>query len=591
MSFNPCLLIPIYNHRHTIRAVVEHLADYQLAIFIVDDGSDEATQATLDGLAADFPLIRLFRLQENSGKGAAMMRGMREAYRAGFSHALQIDADGQHDTNDVPRFLAIARSEPDALVCGRPVYDDSVPRARLYGRYATHLWVCIETLSLSITDSMCGFRLYPLKPICALIDRVRLPERMDFDIAILVRAAWAGLPLKSVKTRVIYPENGLSHFDMWRDNVRISKLHTKLVLEMLVRLPVLLGRKFSRAKATGKHWSGLAERGGVLGLKTLFICYRLVGARTAALLLYPVVGYFFLTGRRARAASLDYLGRVHRVLGWDMPGWRNGFRHMLAFGQSGLDKLAAWQGDIGIGDVDFPNRNEIDTLAASGRGAVFIGSHLGNLEMMRALAVGEQQMVVNAVVYTDHAVRFNELLQQANVRFAVNLIQVRQFGPETAILLKEKVDRGELVVIVGDRTSPTEKTQNQACWANFLGEAAPFARGPFILASLLDCPVYLAFCLRQRKCSPYGYKIYLEPFAEKIALPRQTRLVALQDYIQRYAARLEYFCLQASEQWFNIYDFWEPKKQPDQTGRKHGSQRFNASGNTDSDDWRKAAMH
>lgn len=556
-AFSPCLLIPIYNHWRSIRATVEQLAGYALPIFIVDDGSDATTKEVLGELAADFPQVRLFHLPQNGGKGAAVMRGMREALSAGFTHALQIDADGQHDTADVPRFLELGAAHPEALVCGQPIYDASVPKGRLYGRYITHFWVCVETLNPSIIDSMCGFRLYPLVTTCALIDRVNLPTRMDFDIEIIVRLAWAGVEFETLGTRVIYPEDGLSHFSMLRDNLRISKMHTRLTGGMLLRLPVLLVRRLFRQRASGQHWSRLSERGSVLGLKTVFACYRLLGARAARWLLYPVTGYFFLTGHKARAASLDYLRRVHRLKGMAPPGWRDSFRHMLAFGQSGLDKLAAWLGELGSRQVDFPNRSEILDLLDAGQGAVLIGAHLGNLEMMRALATNERRVAVNAVVYTEHAQRFNEMLKQANAEFGVNLIQVSHLGADTAILLKEKIDRGELVVIVGDRTPPAEKTNRRVSRANFLGEPAPFAHGPFILASVLDCPVYLLFSLREVQGSQCRYRIHLEPFAKRIDLPRRERLASLDGYIQRYAERLEYHCLQTPEQWFNFFDFWQ----------------------------------
>jgi predicted LPLAT superfamily acyltransferase len=404
---------------------------------------------------------------------------------------------------------------------------------------------------------MCGFRLYPLAPTCALIDRVRIPTRMDFDTDIFVRLIWAGLDSVNVDTRVIYPPDGLSHFDMLRDNLRISRMHTRLTFGMLPRLPVLLWRKLCAREAAGRHWSRLAERGSLLGLKTVFACYRLLGAKAARVLLYPIVAYFFLTGSKARAASLDYLQRVNRLRGGARPepGWRESFRHMLAFGQSGLDKLAAWMGgvsEVGEPQVDFPNRPLFEQLLASGRGAVLIGAHLGNLEMTRALAVNERRVKVNAVVYTDHAERFNTLLRQANADFAVNLLQVSRLGPETAIMLKEKIDQGELVVIVGDRTPAAGEGQSRVSHIDFLGSPAPFAQGPFILASLLDCPVYLFFCLREAD----GYQIHIESFAERIELPRAQRQQRLEAYMQAYARRLEHYCLQAPDQWFNFYDFW-----------------------------------
>ena len=164
-------------------------------------------------------------------------------------HALQIDADGQHDVADVPRFLAAARAAPEAMICGRPVYDDSVPRARLYGRYLTHAFVWLETLSFQIQDSMCGFRLYPLGETCAEIARAPFPSRMDFDTEAAVRLFWRGVPVHNLPTRVIYPENGLSHFRMLRDNVRITAMHARLVLGMLPRAPRLIWRAAHRKTA------------------------------------------------------------------------------------------------------------------------------------------------------------------------------------------------------------------------------------------------------------------------------------------------------------------------------------------------------
>ncbi len=554
MSFAPCVVIPIYEHGDRIRGTVAALAQHGAPILIVDDGSSEATQRALAELRDEFTLVRLFRLERNSGKGAAVMRGLREARRAGFTHALQIDADGQHDAGDVPRFFTLGRAHPHAVICGRPLYDASAPRSRRYGRYISHVWVWIETLSFDISDSMCGFRLYPLAAACALIDEARIPERMDFDNAIVVRLAWRGAPILNLNTRVTYPQDGLSHFDLLRDNLRITRTHTLLFFGMLPRLPVLLWRKAFPAPVGHRHWSRLAERGTKLGMRIVAATYRHIGERAALLLLYPIVAYFLLTSGKARRASREYLQRL-RARG-DIrlrPGWGDSFRHMLAFAQSALDKLAGWLGRFDSARVEFPDREAFDRQLASGRGAVLIGSHLGNLEMTRALASRERRAVINAIVYTDHARRFNEALAQANADYHVRLIQVSRVGPDTAIVLKEKIDRGEVVVIVGDRTPPAEGGAGRSVSeVEFLGQPAPFAHGPFILASLLECPVFLFFCLREGE----RYRIYCEPFADRIVLPRSERMPRLRDYLQQYAHRLEAYCLKAPYQWFNFYDFW-----------------------------------
>lgn len=243
--FSPCFIIPVYNHGHTVGTTVIELAQYRLPIYLIDDGSETTTAEALDRLAASVAEVRLVRRPINGGKGAAVMSGMLAASGNGMSHALQIDADGQHDLEDVPGFLATAEANPQALICGVPRYDASVPKGRLYGRYATHVWVWIETLSFRIRDAMCGFRVYPLTPACQLIREVALGQRMDFDIEVLVRLFWRDVAIVNRPTRVIYPEDGLSHFRLWRDNLRISWLHTRLFAGMLLRLPLLLGRRMA----------------------------------------------------------------------------------------------------------------------------------------------------------------------------------------------------------------------------------------------------------------------------------------------------------------------------------------------------------
>lgn len=246
-GFAPCAVVPIYNHGRTIAATANALAAHGLPVIIVDDGSDAETRAILDALVAGRDDLRLIRLPRNGGKGAALTAGFLAAHDAGHSHVLQIDADGQHDTADVPRFLEESANAPEAMICGRPVYDHSIPKARLYGRYVTHACVWLETLSFDIDDSMCGYRLYPLAATRAEIARKPLPTRMDFDTEIAVRLHWRGVPVRNVPTRVTYPEDGLSHFRMWRDNVRISAMHTRLILGMLPRAPRLVMRRLARA--------------------------------------------------------------------------------------------------------------------------------------------------------------------------------------------------------------------------------------------------------------------------------------------------------------------------------------------------------
>lgn len=241
-----CVVIPVYNHGAAVGAVLAAVRRHGLPCIMVDDGSEAGCAAVLDALAAGDPAhCSLVRLPQNQGKGGAMMAGMRAALQQGYSHALQIDADGQHDTDDIPAFVALARAQPDKVICGCPIYDASVPKGRLYGRYATHIWVWINTLSFAIKDSMCGFRVYPLATTVKLINDVNIGKRMDFDAEIMVRLFWRGVGVVNRPTRVSYPSDGVSHFHIWRDNVLISRMHARLFFGMLLRLPVLLGRKLT----------------------------------------------------------------------------------------------------------------------------------------------------------------------------------------------------------------------------------------------------------------------------------------------------------------------------------------------------------
>ncbi|HDZ8909781.1 TPA: glycosyltransferase family 2 protein [Aeromonas dhakensis] len=560
---NPCLLIPCYNHSGPLAAVLARLAEFKLPCLLVDDGSEPIAAAELDALAAQHPWVSLLRHSHNQGKGGAVMTGLRRAHELGFSHALQVDADGQHDLTDLPALLAEARQHPAALVSGRPLYDDSVPKGRLYGRYITHVWVWIETLSFAIKDSMCGFRVYPLASTCALLERVALGRRMDFDTEVMVRLHWAGVPMRFVPTRVIYPVDGRSHFRLFRDNLDISWMHTRLVCRLLwdlllrlCRWPARLGAQLTRLwRERRTHWSRTPERGSLLGMQIMLASYRLLGRRGFSLLLYPVIGYFWLTGRAQREASQAYLARLEtfaNAQGVALPAEpRSSFRHFLRFGEAALDKLAGWRGDITEQQVELVGAEHYLAAINSGKGVLLLGSHLGDLELCRALGSRKQGLRINALVFTRHAARFNALLKQINPDSHLNLIQVQELGADTAILLKEKLEQGEWVVIVGDRTSVTR--EKRVIWADFLGAPAPFPLGPFVLSSVLGCPVYLMFGLKEQG----RFRVHFEPFADGQPLPRQGRQQILASRVQAYADRLQHHCLRAPLDWFNFFDFWQ----------------------------------
>ncbi|MGY6276222.1 glycosyltransferase family 2 protein [Methylomonas sp. MgM2] len=243
-EFRPCLLIPVYNHEQPLPRIVESLASFGLPCLLVDDGSRASCAKIIENLAERYSWLQSLRHQTNRGKGGAVKTGILWARTQGYSHAVQIDADGQHDLNDLNKFLEAARQNPGAAVIGRPVFDDSIPKIRFYARYLTHVWVYINTLSFRIHDAMCGYRVYPVSVCADLVQNAHLEERMAFDVEILVRLYWAGVPMISIPTRVGYPQDGISHFRGLEDNLRISLTHARLFFGMLARLPTLLIRHF-----------------------------------------------------------------------------------------------------------------------------------------------------------------------------------------------------------------------------------------------------------------------------------------------------------------------------------------------------------
>lgn len=224
----PWIVIPCFEHGPALRGVIASLERFGLPAIVVDDGSGPETRSILDELAAAHPWLEVHHHARNQGKGVAVTTGYRLAAERGASHALQLDADGQHEAADVPRFLEAMAKHPDALVLGVPVFDASVPRSRLYGRQISRALVWLFTLSFDVRDPLCGFRGIPLAPVLRLLERGALGAHMDFDPELVVRLYWEGIEVVSLPTAVRYPAGGLSHFDVVWDDLRLAWLYVRL---------------------------------------------------------------------------------------------------------------------------------------------------------------------------------------------------------------------------------------------------------------------------------------------------------------------------------------------------------------------------
>ena len=227
-----CALIPTYNHFDTIEAVIGDVRRAVDHVLVIDDGSAPHVAATLQEICARTGSSYLSH-EKNGGKGAAVKSGLAEARARGFTHALQVDADGQHDLSALPEMIDSARANEDALVLAAPRFDGSAPTRRLMARRICIFWCNVETGGPVIEDPMCGLRVYPVERAC--LARAR-GMRMDFDPEIAVRMVWDGAPVVNVPVRVRYVRGALSNFQSVRDNLRISWMHARLMTLRCVRL-------------------------------------------------------------------------------------------------------------------------------------------------------------------------------------------------------------------------------------------------------------------------------------------------------------------------------------------------------------------
>lgn len=302
-----------------------------------------------------------------------------------------------------------------------------------------------------------------------------------------------------------------------------------------------------------KHWAQVEERGIIWGMQALLKVYLLLGSKVLQLFLYPVVSYYWLINRKGRQASVQYLQRVSAYLPDNslQTGLYGSYLHFISFANAIIDKLAAWSGAISLQDVEYHGRESILQHLEKGQGVLILGSHLGNMEVCRVIAYLRKSVKVNVLVHTKHAEKFNTLLNRYAETSRMNLIQVTEMNAATAMQLQEKIEAGELVIIAADRTPVSG--HNRVVRADFLGKAALFPQGPFILAALLKCPVYTLFCLKQ-----HGKQvIYFEHFSDGLSFPRKQRDAMIQRCAQDFAGILQQYCLQEPMQWFNFFDFWQ----------------------------------
>jgi len=233
-------VIPVYRHGETAGPLAEKLSATGLPVILVDDGNDKQTKEALAECQKKIPSVVLVSLEKNSGKGGAVAKGFEKAAELDLTHVFQIDADGQHDTTMVSFFLEESANNPDKVICGFPVFDKKAPKSRVAGRRVSNFWAAVVTLSKELKDVLCGFRVYPLDAALRIARNPFIDRRMGFDAEILVRLYWKKVFPVFHPIKVSYPEDGVSNFRVFQDNLRISWMFTRLCVGMLLRFPMLI---------------------------------------------------------------------------------------------------------------------------------------------------------------------------------------------------------------------------------------------------------------------------------------------------------------------------------------------------------------
>ncbi len=295
-----------------------------------------------------------------------------------------------------------------------------------------------------------------------------------------------------------------------------------------------------------RHWAAINEASFVGGMRLLFWVCRVFGRWPFRVVLYPVLAWYVATQGRARSASSRYLARAGAP-----HGFTGVLRHFGAFAEAILDKMLIWGGLFDFSKVTVHGDAPLLEMIGQQRGALLLCSHLGNLDLCRALSMRTPGLKITVLVHTRHAEAFNAMLGKLDPRSQLDLMQVTEMTPAMAMALSERIERGEFVVIAGDRVPVA--SQPRVALAPFMGEPAAFPVGPYVMASVLGCPMYALFSTRQGD----RYALHFERLRERVSLPRATRDAALAELAGEYAARLEHHARAAPLEWFNFYDFWQ----------------------------------
>ncbi len=533
LAVSAAVLIPVKDNVGTIADVVRRSLAHGLPVYVIDDGSTDGSGAAA---ASCGPSATVIRHRENLGKGQALLTGMRAAQYAGHTHAICLDADGQHDPGDIPAFAIAIAESPNAIIAG--VRDlSSAPGRSQFGRKFSNFWVWVET-DWRLADTQCGFRAYPIEATLAL---GLGGTRYDLEVEVFSRSIWAGTPVRDLPCRVYYPppNQRVSSFDPLRDNARISWMNARLVVRRLLWPPFW----FARIVQRDYGWSG-RSKGFAAGWRFVLAVLRLGGRKPAYVLVNVLAAWYALVA--ATPGIRAYLARYAEARGGQdapPPGLAGLYRN---FAVTIIDRLLfLLQGPPAFPYVSEGAEHIIELFASGG---ILLTAHMGNTEVAAGGPGASERMrkltVVRVEAEGDHG---RGLLLALPTDWQPRIIAVnRSEGFSTLSILRD-LRAGAVVAMHGDRMVDDRKAVVQ-----FLGAPMEVPVGPYLLAALADVPVIVAGCFKEGDT----YRIVGEaPRRYKFdrSRPREEQLQA---WAQAYAERLETWVRRWPGQWYNFHDVW-----------------------------------
>lgn len=300
------------------------------------------------------------------------------------------------------------------------------------------------------------------------------------------------------------------------------------------------------------NWKTQTERGSLWGIRLMITIYRLLGERICKVVLFPVLLYFYWTGKKTRHSLSNFYQQIQQI---NPEIKATPFSNVLSFGFGLVDRLSLWTGRFAIDRIRPHNSEILYDHAATGQGGLIFSSHLGNFELCRAAGRTRFSAKMNVLVDISNAKKINQMMQVVNQEFLADIIPVSQIDIALAVQLKEKVDNGEFVIIAADRVNNiNDNKENHSIRVPFLGKTTAFPIGPYVLAKVLDCPVFSLYCFR---ADDGKYEVFFHRLFDHVQFNRQTRQSAVNEYATRYAEQLGDYCLRYPKQWYNFYDFWK----------------------------------